>query len=147
MIKTLLLLSLLTSIISAKSVETKIMRAKDNRHSGHYSNSSHHHDEREDFLSSSAEATSQISVALFVQATSDATSEEHQNNARLSYLDNNRVQITKEIAQGEGEYLNTLLNMMELQSNPQNLKILQENFEELIYLSHNDFLEKLKILV
>jgi hypothetical protein len=147
MTKTLLIILFLSSIVSAKSLEPKAMRAKDNRHSSHYSNSSHHHDSREDFFSSSAEATAQISIAIFVQATSEITSEGHQSNARLSYLDNNRVQITKEIAQGQGEYLKTLLSMMNLPSNPKNLKNLQENFEKLIYLSHDDFLKKLKVLV
>ena len=147
MTKTLLIIALFGSILSAKPVDTKVMRAKDSGYSHHYSNSSHHHDTREDILSSSAEATSQISVAIFIQATSEVTSQGAHHSARLSYLDNNRVQITKDIAQAKGEHLETLLTMMELPNNPKNLKNLQENLEELIYLSHDDFLEKLKVLV
>jgi hypothetical protein len=133
------------SILFGKTVEPKIMRAQ-NYHKN-YEHSSHHQDTKNDVLSSSVEASSEIIVMVTVQASSEITSEEHQGEARLSYLDSNRVQITQNIAQGQGEYITTLLEMMKLPTDEESLEKLQKNFDSLIYLSHNDFLDKVEALI
>jgi len=133
------------SILFAKTVEPKVMRAQ-NYHKN-YEHSSHHRDTKNDVLSSSVEASSEITVMVTVQASSEITSEEHHGVARLSYLDDNRVQITQNIAQGQGEYITTLLEIMKLPTDEESLEKLQKNFDSLIYLSHNDFLDKVEALI
>ena len=145
--KIILFLAFSTTLLLAKAPEPKVFRSYDNEHQEHYSNSSHMHDDEDQIISSTAEASSEISVGISLQATSEATSGEHQGSARMSYLDDNRVQITQDIAQGKGEYLTTLLTMLEIPSNEKNLEKIQKSFDELIYLSHNDFLNKLQTLI
>jgi len=152
--KTILFLLALTPILLvAKTIKPKVMHAQDRDYHAHYSHSSNHRDTEDEILSSSADATAQISVTITLQisteALSEATSEGggHHSNARLSYLDNNRIQITEDIAKGEGEYLETLLSMMHLRQDKKSLKKIQKSFDELIYLSHKDFLDKLESLV
>ena len=110
-------------------------------------------------MSSTAEASSEISIEatskdmsdMSIEASLDGTSEvtsgENYGTARMSYLDDNRIQITQDIAQGQGEYLTTLLTMLEIPNNEKNLEKIQKSFDELIYLSHNDFLNKLQTLI
>jgi hypothetical protein len=148
----LFLLALTPLLLLAKTINPKIMHAKDRNHHEHYSHSSNHRDTEDEILSSTADATAQITVTISLQisteALSEATSEGgHHSTVRLSYLDNNRIQITEDIAKGEGEYLETLLSMMHLSQDKKSLKKIQNNFDELIYLSHNDFLDKLESLV
>jgi len=151
--KTLLFLLALTPLLLvAKTVKPKVMHAQDREYQEHYSHSSNHRNTEDEILSSSAEATSQITVTISLQISTEALSEitsegGHHSSARLSYLDNNRIQITEDIAKGEGEYLETLLSMMHLSQDKKSLKKIQNNFDELIYLSHNDFLDKLESLV
>ena len=150
--KTLLFLLALTPLLLvAKTIKPKIMHAQDREYHRHYSHSSNNRDTEDEILSSSADATAQISVTISFQisteALSEATSEGHHSTARLSYLDNNRIQITEDIAKGEGEYLQTLLSMMYLNQDETSLKRIQKNFDALIYLSPNDFLDKLESLV
>ena len=149
----LFLLTLAPLLLVAKTVKPKVMHAqnRDNYHR-HYSHSSNHRDQKEEVLSSSAEATGQITVTITLQISTEALSEVtseggHHSTARLSYLDNNRVQITEDIAKGEGEYLQTLLSMMNLNQDEASLKRIQKNFDALIYLSPNNFLNKLESLV
>ena len=154
--KTLLfLLALSPILLIAKTVKPKVMHAidRDNnrQHDRYYSRSSNHRDTQDEVLSSSVEATGEISVTITLQISTEALSEVtseggHHSNARLSYLDNNRIQITEDIAKGEGEYLETLLSMMNLHQDKESLKRIQDNFDELIYLRHNDFLDKLESL-
>jgi hypothetical protein len=152
--KTLLFLLALTPLLLvAKTVKPKIMQAQDRDYRQHYSNSSNHRDRQEDILSSSADATAQISVTISLQISTEALSEATSegggghSTVRLSYLDNNRIQITEDIAKGEGEYLETLLSMMHLRQDAQSLQTIQKHFEAFIYLNHNDFLDKLESLV
>lgn len=145
--KSILFLLLITSIVSAKAAEPKIMRAHSNEHYQDYNHSSNHCDKNDEILSSSFETSAQITLHVSTEASSEITSEEHHGSARLSYLDNNRIQITQNIAQGQGEYIRTLLTLMELPNNEKSLKKLQKSFDELIYLSHSDFLDKIETLV
>jgi len=152
--KTLLFLLVLTPLLLvAKTVKPKVMHAHDREYQNHYSHSSNHRDTEDEILSSSADATAQITVTISLQISTEALSEltseggGHQGTARLSYLDNNRIQITEDIAKGEGEYLETLLSMMHLNQDKKSLKKIQNNFDELIYLNPNDFLDKLESLV
>ena len=144
--KIILLLTLSSLLLLGKSLEPKVMRAQNDHHQ-HYENSSHMHDTQDEIISSTAEASSEVSVVVSLQVTSKITSGENDGPARMSYLDNNRIQITQDIAQGQGEYLRTLLHMMNIQTNEKNLGKIQKSFDELIYLSHNDFLKKLKTLI
>lgn len=144
MYRILLIIALLTSLLTAKP---KVFRAQDTKHHDNYHTSSSIENTQERVISSSAEASAQITVVITIQATSEMTSGSYHDEATLSFLDNNRIQITQEIAKGEGEYLITLLTMMKLKKEKKSLKNLQDNFEDLIYLTHDDFLNKLKTLV
>ena len=150
--KLLFLLFFTPLLVVAKTVKPKIMHAQNrNDYHRHYSHSSTHRSTEDEILSSSAEATGQITINISLQistdAVSQATSEESQHDtARLSYLDNNRIEITEDIAKGEGEHLETLLSMMNLSHDEMTLKRIQKNFDELIYLNPNDFLDKLERL-
>jgi len=145
--KILPLLALSTLLLLGKTVEPKVMRAQNDEHRQHYSNSSHRHSVEDEIISSTAEASSQISIMVSLQAISEVTSGEYHGTARMSYLDNNRMDITQDIAQGDGEHLRTLLSMMKIPADAKNLEKIQSHFDELIYLSHNDFLNKLQTLI
>jgi hypothetical protein len=136
--KPLLILTILPLMLLAKSMEPKVMHAQD-RDKGRYEESSHR-DTQDEILSSSAEITVQISTVI----STEMTESDYQNNARLSYLKNNRIEITEDLAQGEGEHLETLLTMMKLETSDTFLTKIQTNFETLISLSHQDFLNRLK---
>jgi len=143
--KKLLLLPLFCSLLTAQTVETKNMQAKE--YKKHYNNSSNGNSTEERVISSSAEASAQITIMVTIQASSEIISGRHGGNATMSFLDNNRMQITEEMAKGEGEHLETLISMMKLKKNKLSLANIQTHFDELIYLSHNDFLDKLSNLV
>ena len=143
--KLLILPFLLSSLSTAKTVETKDMRAKD--YTKHYDTSSNVESTEDKVISSTAEASAQITIMVTLQATSEITSGRHGGTtASMSFLDNNRLDITEEIAKGKGEHLETLLSMMKLKKDKKSLTNIQTHFNELIYLSHSDFLEKLKTL-
>jgi len=143
--KKLLLLPLFCSLLTAQTVETKNMKAKD--YEKHYEKSSNVNSTDDRVISSSAEASAQITIMVTIQASSEIISRRHGGNATMSFLDNNRIQITEEMAKGEGEHLETLISMMQLKKGKQSLANIQTHFDELIYLSHNDFLDKLSSLV
>jgi len=143
--KKLLLLPLFCSLLTAQTVETKNMQAKD--YEKHYERSSNIDSTEDRVISSSAEASAQITIMVTIQASTEITSGQHGGNATMSFLDNNRMQITEEMAKGEGEHLETLLSMMKLKKNKHSLENIQTHFDELIDLSHNDFLDKLSTLV
>ena len=149
--KIILLLSLSTLLLLGKEFEPNDMRTQNNNHQQNYDNSSHVHNTEDRIISSTVEASSEISVGLTIQGlseiTSEATSGKGHGTARMSFLDNNRIQITQDIAQGHGEHLDTLLHMMNIQNDEKNLEKIQKSFDELIYLSHNDFLTKLKTII
>jgi len=145
--KKLLLIPFLCSLLSAETVKSKEMRAHDTNYSKNYENSSNIETTEDRVISSTADASAQITIMITLQAVSEVTSGRSNNMATMSFLDNNRIQITEEIAEGEGEHLETLLTMMKLDKNEENLKKIQNNFENLIYLSHNDFLNKLTTLI
>lgn len=143
--KKLLILPLFFSLLSAETVKSKEMKAQD--YDRHYKRSSNMNTTEDRVISSTAEASAQITVTITLQATSEMTSGRDRNIATMSFLDNNRMQITEEIAQGEGEHLETLLTMMKLKNDQKSLEKIQTHFNELVYLSHNDFLNKLVDLV
>ncbi|CAA6817551.1 MAG: Unknown protein [uncultured Sulfurovum sp.] len=140
--KIILALVLSSVLLLGKAIEPKVMRASDGHHRQYYSNSYHTHDREEQLISSTAEISSVISI----EGTSQITSRQHHSPARLSYLDNNRIDIIQNIAKGQGEHLSTLLTMMNISNDKKKLEKIQKSFEKLIYLSHNDFLNKLKEL-
>jgi len=142
--KILPLLALSTLLLLGKTVEPKVMRAHND---DDYSHSSHRHSVEDEILSTTTEATAEVSLQISTEASSEITSGEHHGIARISYLDNNRMDITQDIAQGDGEHLRTLLSMMEIPADAKNLEKIQEHFDELIYLSHNDFLNKIQTLI
>ena len=143
-----LLLLIVPLLLQANRVKPKVMHAQDRREYHHnYSHSSNHHDRTEDILCSTTEASGEIMFMITVQATSEVTSEGHHGHARLSYLDSNRVEITEDIAKGEGEHLETLLSIIKPDYDKKSLIVIQEHFDELIYLNHNDFLEKVAGLI
>ncbi|MCK4441313.1 MAG: DUF3015 family protein [Sulfurovaceae bacterium] len=150
----LIILSVLITITTAKNINPKVIRAHDGyRSSGHttYRGGRRHQD---DILLSTIDATSEISVqvtsAVSLEASTDATSQRPQNRTRrrrnysqIKFLKNNRVQITQDISKGKGEYLITLLNMMNIKQDTHTLAKIQSNFDTLLSLKDEKFLSKL----
>jgi len=150
----LIILSILITSTGAKSINSKVIRAHDGyRSSGHttYRGGGRHQD---DILLSTIDATSEISVqvtsAISLEASTQATSQPPQqgrirrrNYSQIKFLQKNRVQITQDISQGRGEYLITLLNMMNIKQDTPTLTKIQSNFETLSALDDEKFLSKL----
>ncbi|HHD81426.1 MAG TPA: DUF3015 domain-containing protein [Campylobacterales bacterium] len=149
----LIILSVLIMTTTAKNINSKVIRAHDGyRSSGHttHRGGGRHQD---DILLSTIDATSQISVqvtsVLSLEASTQATSQEpqnrrrHRNYSQIKFLKNNRVQITQDISKGNGEYLITLLNMMNIKQDTHTLSKIQSNFETLFALEDEKFLSKL----
>lgn len=145
--KKLLILPFICSLLTAQTVQPQVMHAQDSSHKRHYEQSIPRESTEDKVISSTAEASAQITVVVTLQSTSQVTSGRHNGTASMSFLDNNRIQITEEIARGEGEHLETLLTMMELKKDTKSLEKIQTHFDELIYLGHNDFLDKLENLI
>lgn len=149
--KTILILMTITPILLLSNrIEPKIMHGQNYHRNYEHSTITNNRDDN--ILLSTFDATGQISVAITVEVTSEITTQitsegNRHSTARLSYLDNNRVEITEDIARGEGEHLETLLSIMNLKKDSDSLKVIQNNFDKLIYLSHNNFLDKLENLV
>lgn len=145
--KKLLILPFIYSLLLAETVQPHVMHAQGTKHQHHYEQSIPRESTEDKVISSTAEVSAQITIMVTLQATSEMTSGRHNGTASMSFLNNNRIQITEEIARGEGEHLETLLTMMELKRDKKSLEKIQRHFDELIYLGHNDFLDKLENLV
>ena len=145
--KRLLLLPLTLSLLTAGTIQPKVMGARDSHRHYDRSSSRHHSNRQDDVLSSTFEATAQISLLVSSEASSEATSHGggRRGNARIvHFLNENRIDITTDMAKGEGEYLTTLLQIMKLKKDPLTLSRIQTNFNQFIELNPNDFLVKLK---
>jgi len=150
----LIILSILITSTGAKSINSKVIRAHDGyRSSGHttHRGGGRHQD---DILLSTIEASSEMSIqitsAVSLEASTQATSQPPQqgkirrrNYSQIKFLQKNRVQITQDISQGRGEYLITLLNMMNIKQDTSTLTKIQSNFETLSALDDEKFLSKL----
>ncbi|MCH9740443.1 MAG: DUF3015 domain-containing protein [Epsilonproteobacteria bacterium] len=142
--KSLLLLPLLILVAPAGTIKPKVVGAKDyHRHYDRSVRGGH----RNKPIISTIEASAQISSILFIEASSQATT--HGGHSRhdpyaLNFLDENRIEITRDIAKAEGEHLKTLLKMMALQQDNKALLNIQSNFDTLISLESAEFLTKLK---
>jgi hypothetical protein len=144
-----LLLLIIPLLLPAKRVKPKVMHAQNQRdYHDSYAHSSNQQDRGEEIFCSTTEASGEIVFMIALQTTSEITSEEQYTNSRLSYLDHNRIEITEDIAKGEGEHLETLLSMIKPNYNKKkSLTILQKNFSELSYLNHHDFLKRIETLI
>jgi len=140
--KIVIITSLLFCSSFAKEAKTQVMHAQDHPHASDYSNSSSARSQKDAILSSTAEMSIQLSTVI----TSEASEAERRSQASMSYLDQNRVEITDDMAKGEGEYLETLLSLMELKKDNKTMSNIQNNFDDLINLPHKEFLTKLKTL-
>ena len=144
--KRLLILPFISALLWAGEVEPKVMRANDNNQEQYYENSTERETTEDRVISSTAEASAQITITVTLQVSSDLTSKRDYSMATLSFLDQNRLQLTEEIAKGDGEHLKTLLTLLEIDQSEKNLKNIQNNFSHLIHLNHDDFLKKLESL-
>jgi hypothetical protein len=135
-------------LVEAKRVETKVMHGQNREaYQTHYDNSLNHQDTKEEILSSTTEASGEVIFMMATQISSDATSQNSSAHAKLSYLDKNRIEITEDMARGEGEHLETLLSMIKPHYKQKHLTLLQKHFDEFIYLNSNDFLKKVDKLI
>jgi len=151
----LIILSILITSTGAKSINSKVIRAHDGyRSSGHTTTHRGGGRNQDDILLSTIEATSEITIqitsAVSLEASTQATSQPPQqgrgrrrNYSQIKFLQKNRVQITQDISQGRGEYLITLLNMMNIKQDTPTLTKIQSNFETLSALDDEKFLSKL----
>jgi len=153
---TTILITLLLTIetTTAKDIEPKVIRAYDAPRVTHR-RVSRARNTQEDIILSTIDASSEISVqitsAMSLEASTEATSNEPQTRrarkrhySELKFLKNNRTQITQNISQGKGEYLSTLLNIMNIKQTPSTLIKIQSNFDILSSLNNELFLSKLK---
>jgi hypothetical protein len=145
MIKLPLLLLLLSNLwLYAKTIKPKTMHARDHHRYYNRSNTVHHNNPLLSTMESSVEITSVISCEASTQAT---TEQRDHGNAHISnFLEENRIEISRDIAQAQGEHLQTLLSMMQLSRNESYLLSLQSNFESLIYLDTQQFLKRLRTI-
>lgn len=109
-----------------------------------YDHSSNRESTEDRVISSTAEASAEITIVSTIEGISEITSQTHNDHATMSFLDNNRLQITEDIAHGEGEHLETLLSLMEMEHDEGFLSKLQKKLPTLIDLQHKDFLVALK---
>jgi len=139
--RSLLLLSCTVISLYGGSIKPKVVHATD--YPRHYRGSTGVR--KADPLISTSEASAQISSLLSLEASSQATTNPagRGNPRAYSFLEENRIEITEEIAKGEGEHLQTLLGLMHLKADETTLLALQSNFEQLIYLNPEQFLTQL----
>ncbi len=90
-----------------------------------------------------------ISTAVIVSSTLLLVSTEClRDKSQLKFIEDNRENIMKDISQGGGEYLDTLLiSQLNIKLNPPLLQKIQSNFEILSKLNNKEFLDKLKEIV
>jgi hypothetical protein len=149
--KTLLILSLIITVITAQTIKPKRVQARDSI--GHRGGG--HHNSNDPFISTvevSSEASFEISVQITsvvtTQASSEATSGQQKQRSReyseLEFLNNNRPKITEDISNGGGEHLITLMGMMHLNKDRVTLAKVQSNFETLLELEDEAFLLELR---
>jgi hypothetical protein len=140
-----LILPLTISLLTASKFEPKVIKARDGHRQYDRSSRHNHNSGRNDILSSTSEASSEISVGISCEATSQATSHNRHSNAHIAhFLQENRIDITTDMAKGEGEYITTLLHIMNLKKDSSTLGKIQTNFDQFIDLDADDFLVKLK---
>jgi hypothetical protein len=149
---TIILILLTTTALISKSINSKVIRANDG-YKGSIRTSSHR-STKDDVILSTVEVSSQISVQLTSIASLDATSQDKYNNqtrrgryAQLKFLKDNRDNITVDISKGDGEYLSTLLDLMSIEPNSDNLIKIQSNFENLTKLENREFLAKIEEII
>ena len=147
--KNILLLPLLLTLITAQTIKPKVIKARD---SVSHSRGSHHSNRQGNILFSTIEASSevtmQITSAVSLEVSTEATSgQPHQrsrNYSELEFLNNNRLKITEDISNGNGEHLLTLMSMMHLKKDSTTLSKIQSNFENLLALEDETFLLELR---
>ncbi len=140
------LIVFLATIITAQTIKPRVIHA---RGGGGYRGGG---SMQESMGLSTIDATSQLSIQVtsiaFTEASSNATCNQPQRErgrySELKFLKDNRDKITKDISQGGGEHLTTLLNIMKLKKDSASITKIQSNFNELSILNDREFLSKLK---
>jgi hypothetical protein len=135
------------TVVTAQTIKPKKIKAIDSIRYGR----GHHRSSNDPFISTveaSSEVSIQITSALSIKASSDATSQGSQQRSReyseLEFLNNNRFKITEDISNGGGEHLLTLMEMMNLKKDRTTLAKVQSNFENLFGLEDEAFLSELR---
>jgi len=64
----------------------------------------------------------------------------------INFIEENRIEISQDMAQAKGEHLTTLLKMLDLQHSKTHLIAIQSEFETLSSLSSNELLIQLKAM-
>ncbi len=89
-----------------------------------------------------------ISTAIVSSTLLLVSTECLRDKSQLKFIEDNRENIMKDISQGGGEYLDTLLiSQLNIKLNPPLLQRIQSNFEILSKLNNKEFLDKLKEMV
>ena len=142
------LMTFLATIIIAQTITPRVIRGHDGYRSRGHSGGSMQESMGLSTIDASSEISIQVTSISLTEASSHATSNRPQqrrrNYSELKFLKDNRVKITKDISQGSGEHLFTLLDMMKLKRDSNNLSKIQSNFEKLLVLDNKEFLFKLK---
>jgi len=152
----LLLIDSLAGTYKARSISaqdrshSRVIKAKDRPSSSR----SHGNKRSSNPLISTVEASSemsfQITSAISLEVSSEITTyggvapERRSDTAELKFLNDNRLKITEDISQGQGEHITTLLSLMKIEQSNTTLSNIQSNFEELFRLEDNAFLSKIR---
>ena len=146
MYKLLLLLPFLISTLPAGTIKPRTMEARDHRPYERSVCSSRH---RDNMLLSTLEATTEISSILLIEASSQATTQRSyspNDPYAINFIEENRIEISQDMARAKGEHLTTLLKMLNLQYDETHLMATQSKFETLSSLSSNELLTQLKAM-
>lgn len=140
-----IILVLLTVMVS--TVQARVIKAKDGYRGGHRSSNP-----LISTVEASSEASFQMSIAISIEvmsrASSEATSRKNERVATertaLDFLDNNSVDIKKDISKGGGEHLITLLTIMEIKRDSKMLSKIQADSDSLIGLDGTRLIDRLR---
>jgi len=160
--KIILLLPILLISLNAGTIKAKRVKAKDRTNHHHSTHHSRHNTQEDVLLSTfevSSEASSQVSFEISVEMSTEATSqsstekryrEENINRRRkrryqkaISFLKSNRSNIDINMAQAKGEYLSSLLKILELKEDKDTLTQIQSDFYKLSKLDNKKLISTL----
>ncbi|HHH20166.1 MAG TPA: DUF3015 domain-containing protein [Campylobacterales bacterium] len=145
--KILLLIPLLLSTAQTGTIKPQTVEARDHRHYDRSVRGGSRHGDS--LLISTFEATAQISSILLSEASSQATTYGNQaphHRRAIHFIEENRIEISQDMARGDGEHLSTLLTMLDLDHDAPRLLAIQSDFDALSQLDSAELLTQLKAM-
>ena len=152
--KILLLLTIALVFLNSETIKAKKVKAKDRDNRSHRSSK---HNAQGDVLFSTVEASShassqisfEITLGVSTQATTEVSTKKkmlRKKSHALNFIKSNRKKIEIDMAKGEGEYLSSLLSILNLKENKKSLMAIQWNFIKLHSLNNQELIEELMVI-